>query len=177
MRKLLLWSCCRCLCFASACLALHLENYQKGSPLTHSLNFWKTDYHWSLCCAVIQTWICLSLHFCVQLCSCRLTKHRLSLPNLCLKVWPKYLQSFCCLPLCWAQSAIFQPVLGESEELKVPPGENCWTWGVRPFPYIALLMRTCLTLADQYFRKLLLVSLPISQDDKDVIILCVYVGV
>ena len=49
--------------------------------------------------------------------------------------------------------------------------------GVRPLPYIVVLMRTCLTLADQYFRKLLLVSVPISQDDKDAIMLCVCVCV
>lgn len=86
-----------------------------------------------------------------------------------------HLQTFYCCPLCLAQSAIFRP--GKSVELKVLPGENCWSRGVRPLPYITLLMRTCLTLPDQYFRKLLLVSLPISQDDKDVIVICVYVGV
>lgn len=77
--------------------------------------------------------------------------------------------------VCWAQSAIFQPVLGESVELKVPPWESCWTRGVSPLPYIAFHVRKCLTLSDQYFRKLLLVSLPISQADEDVITVCVCV--
>lgn len=81
----------------------------------------------------------------------------------------------CCWLLCWAQRTIFQRVLDESVELKVPPGEICWTREVGPLPYIAVRVRKCLTLADQYFRKLLLVSVPISRADKDVIAVCVCV--
>lgn len=63
-------------------------------------------------------------------------------------------------------------------ELKASPEENLRTRKVRHshlHPYIAPLVTKCLTLTDQYFRKLLLVSFPISQANEGIIAMCVFV--
>lgn len=65
---------------------------------------------------------------------------------------------------------------GELMELKAPPEEDLRTREVRHshlHPYIAPLVTKCLTLTDQYFRKLLLVSFPISRVNEGIIAVCV----
>lgn len=124
-----------------------------------------------LVCAFVLTYIWNTISHCPST-----VNLSVDLKSVFSQVWPKYLQTFFSI-FYFAQSALFQPALCESVELKVPPGENCWTRGVSPLPYIAVLARKCLTLTDQYFRKLLLVSLPISQADNDVIAACVCVRI
>lgn len=118
----------------------------------------------------------LYLHSCLNIRShahMNISRQVLSWFEFCIQPSVAQIPANMLLSSTWLGSK-FQAVLRESVKLNALLGENHRTRGVGLLPHIALLVRKCLTLGDQYFRKLLLVSLPISQADKEVIAVCVW---